>query len=356
MSEQNLEPILQPLTLRGLTLPHRVAMSPMCQYSAENGFPTAWHFRHYAERAVGGASLVILEATAVRPEGRISPDDLGIWDDEHAQALAKLVDQLHDLGVAVGVQLAHAGRKASVAAPWKSGKALAPHQGGWTVRAPSAVPFAEGDPVPSALSSDEIAQVLEAFAAGARRAHQAGFDVIELHSAHGYLLHQFLSPLANQRADAWGGSFDGRVRLAVETARALRSVWPAEKPLLARISATDWAQGGWTPDETVKLARLWKAEGVDLVDVSSGGVVPGVKIPLGPGYQVPYAAQVRAEASIPTAAVGLLQDWQQISEVVASGQADLILLGRQLLRDPYWLLRHLPASFNKVPPQYQRAF
>ena len=356
MSEQKFEAILQPLSLRGLTLPYRAALSSMCQYSADQGFPTSWHFRHYAERAVGGASLVMLEATAILPEGRISPDDLGIWDAEHAQALARLVEQLHSLGVAVGVQLAHAGRKASVAAPWKSGKTVHPDQGGWVVRAPSAIPFTEGDPMPSPLSSDEISEVLEAFVAAAQRAHQAGFDVIELHAAHGYLVHQFLSPLTNQRQDSWGGDFDGRTRLAVEASRALRTVWPAEKPLFARISATDWAEGGWTPADTVKLARLWKKEGVDLVDVSSGGLVPGAKIPLGPGYQVPFAAQVRSEAQIPTAAVGLLQDWQQINEVISSEQADLVLLGRQLLRDPYWLLRHLPASLQKVPPQYLRAF
>jgi 2,4-dienoyl-CoA reductase-like NADH-dependent reductase (Old Yellow Enzyme family) len=328
----------------------------MCQYSAQEGFPTDWHFRHYAERAVGGASLIILEATAVLPEGRISPWDLGLWDDEHGRALARLVEVLHGYGAKVGVQLAHAGRKASTDTPWNGGKFLDPHQGGWLTRAPSALAFSAAASTPSPLSESEIEQTVQAFALAAQRAHLAGFDTVEIHAAHGYLLHQFLSPLSNQRHDNWGGRLSNRLRLSLSVAEAIRRVWPAEKPLLARVSATDWAEGGWNLEDTVELARGWKSLGVDLVDVSSGGLIPNAQIPVAPGYQVPFSATVREQAGLATGAVGLLQDVEQIRAVIADQKADLIFLGRQLLRDPYWPLRHAPTEARKVPLQYQRAF
>ena len=339
-----------------MTLRHRIALAPMCQYSARDGFPTDWHFRHYAERAVGGASLIILEATAVVPEGRISPWDLGLWNDEQGRVLARLVETLHGYGAKVGVQLAHAGRKASTDTPWNGGKFLEPHQGGWPVRAPSALAFSAAAAPPSPLSESEIELAVKAFALAAQRAHQAGFDTVEIHAAHGYLLHQFLSPLSNQRQDGWGGPLCNRLRLSLSVAEAIRSVWPAEKPLLARVSATDWVEGGWNLADTVELARGWKALGVDLVDVSSGGLVPNAQIPVAPGYQVPFSAAVREQGGLATGAVGLLQDVEQIRAVIAEQKADLIFLGRQLLRDPYWPLRHAPAEARKVPLQYQRAF
>jgi 2,4-dienoyl-CoA reductase-like NADH-dependent reductase (Old Yellow Enzyme family) len=349
------EELFSPLTLRGLTLPNRVALSPMCQYSATDGLPNEWHFRHYAERAVGGAGLVMIEATAVLPEGRITPFDLGLWNGAQEGAMKRLVEVLHGSGALVGVQLAHAGRKASTDAPWKGGKPIPATAGGWLPVSASAFAYAEGYPEPLALDAEGIGRVKEAFVAAAGRALAAGFDLIELHAAHGYLMHQFLSPLANHRDDGWGGDA-GRTRLCLETARALRAAWPAEKPFFVRLSATDWMEGGWDLDASIGLVRGLKGLGVDLVDVSSGGLSPLQKLVPGPCYQVPFSAAIRAATGTPTGAVGLITTAEEAREVVGGGKADLVFMGRQLLRDPYWPLRTAPAGSRKVPPQYLRAF
>lgn len=350
--------LFDPLPLRGVTLHNRITVSPMCQYSASDGRANDWHFVHYATRAVGGAGLVIMEATAVTPEGRISPQDLGLWSDEQVEPLARIVRFIHQQGSVAGIQLAHAGRKASTLRPWDGLGAAPPSAGGWAnIVAPSAVPFAEGDVTPRALGEGDIAGVVRAFAAAAQRALAAGFRVVEVHAAHGYLLHQFLSPLSNQRTDRYGGSFENRTRIVVEVARAIRAVWPEELPLFVRISATDWVDGAWDVAQTVELARTLKTCGVDLVDCSSGGNVSGVKIPLVPGYQVPFAERVRREAGIATGAVGLITDASQADQIIRSGQADLVLLAREMLRDPYWPLRAARELGQPVtwPAQYLRA-
>lgn len=349
--------LFTPLTLRGLTLRNRVAVSPMCQYSSTHGFATDWHLVHLGARAVGGAGLVLFEATAVTPEGRISPRDLGLWDDAHVPMLARCVAFVRAQGAAAGVQLAHAGRKASTRVPWEGRGLVPPHEGGWPVVAPSALPFSPDYPMPRALGTHEIRGVVDAFAAAARRALAAGFQTLELHAAHGYLLHQFLSPLSNHRTDAYGGPFAHRVRLTLEVTDAVRAVWPDDLPLLVRVSATDWADGGWDAEQTVALARLLAARGVDLVDCSTGGVVPGVPIPVGPGYQVAFAEQVRREAGVATGAVGLITTPEQADAVVREGRADLVLLARQLLRDPHWPLRAARAlgAPARWPAQYERA-
>ena len=342
-----------PFTLRSVTLRNRIGVSPMCQYSSEDGFANDWHLVHLGSRAVGGAGLVIAEATAVEARGRITPHDLGIWKDEHVAELARIARFVAAQGAAPAIQLAHAGRKASVTRPWEGNRNLDSASGGWPIVAPSAIPFAEGGLVPEALTTAEIAIVHRAFRDGAARALEAGFRWVELHCAHGYLAHEFLSPLANHRADAYGGSFDGRVRFVVELVRAVREVWPESLPLAIRISATDWTPGGWTIEDSVSLAKRVAAEGVDLVDCSSGAIVPGVKIPVAPCYQVPLAAQVRAEAGVPTAAVGLITTRDEAEAIVAEGRADLVLLARELLRDPYFALR---AHAAKAPDPYARAF
>jgi 2,4-dienoyl-CoA reductase-like NADH-dependent reductase (Old Yellow Enzyme family) len=350
--------LFTPLQLRDLTLRNRIVVSPMCQYSSRDGFASDWHLVHLGGLAVGGAALVICEATAVVPEGRISPHDLGIWDDAHVAMLRRITDFIHAQGAASGMQLAHAGRKASTARPWEGGGLVTPEQGGWeNVMAPSAIAFADNYPQPQAMSLDDIARVIEGFRAGARRALAAGFQVVELHAAHGYLLHEFLSPLANQRTDAYGGSFEHRVRLTLEVVRAVREVWPAERPLFVRLSGTDWVPGGWDIDQTVALARLLSTEGVDLVDCSSGGLASGARIPLGPGYQVPFARRVRQEAEIATGAVGLITSSAQAEQIVSDGDADVVLLARELLRNPRWPLqaaRELGADVA-WPKQYERA-
>ena len=345
------------LSLRGLTLRNRIGVSPMCQYSSDDGFANEWHLVHLGARAVGGAGLVFTEAAAVVPEGRISPQDLGLWKDEHMETLARITRFLGAHGAASGVQLAHAGRKGSTARPWEGTGAVPPERGGWTPVAPSAIPFDRNYPEPAALDDAGIARVVEGFAAAARRAEEAGFDVVEIHGAHGYLLHEFLSPLSNRREDRYGGSFDGRVRLALEVARAIRRVWPERRPLFFRVSATDWAEGGWTPEETVDLARRLVVEGVDAIDVSSGGLVPGVPIPAGPGYQTEFARQVRA-AGVPAAAVGLITSPQQADHVVRTGQADLVLLARAMLRDANWPIAAARALGREapIPNQYLRAW
>ena len=326
----------------------------MCQYSSEDGFASDWHLVHLGGRAAGGAGLVIAEASAVDPRGRITAADLGIWKNEHIPMLARVAAFVRSQGAVPGIQLAHAGRKASTKPPSQGGAAIAPSEpGGWQTVAPSAIPFNPGEPVPSELSIDEIQGVIHAFAAAAQRALSAGFDVIEIHAAHGYLLHEFLSPLSNRRTDEYGGAFENRIRMLLETVGAVRAVWPNRLPLFVRISATDWAEGGWDIDQSVRLAAELKKAGVDLVDCSSGALVPHVKIPLGPGYQVPFADRVRNEAGVLTAAVGLITEPAQAEQILAEGRADLVLLARAFLRDPYWPLH---AGADAVPVQYARAF
>ena len=350
--------LFTPLTIRGVTFRNRVAVSPMCQYSSEDGFANDWHLVHLGSRAAGGAGLVIMEASAVEARGRISPQDQGIWKDDHIAFLARIAAFVRQQSAVAAIQLAHAGRKASTRRPW-DGPGLVPLDiGGWQPVAPSALPFQPGDPAPAELSRAEIAGLAEAFAAAARRALAAGFQVVELHFAHGYLVHEFLSPLSNRRTDEYGGSFDNRIRFALETARAVRAVWPDSLPLLVRISASDWVEGGWDIGESVELARRLHALGVDLIDCSSGGLAPQQKIPLGPGYQVPFAARIRQEAEVPTAAVGMITTPQQADEIVRTGKADLVLLAREFLRDPYFPLHAAKALGEAVQPpvQYGRAF
>jgi 2,4-dienoyl-CoA reductase-like NADH-dependent reductase (Old Yellow Enzyme family) len=349
--------LFDPLTLRGLTLPHRILVSPMCQYSSRDGFANDWHVVHLGSRAVGGAALVFTEATAVSAEGRISPADLGVWSDAHVDGLARVARFVHANGAAAGLQIAHAGRKGSTAAPWEGGHAVAPDAGGWQPVGPTAEPFAVSSPRPRALARSEMPAIVDAFAAAARRALDAGFDIIEIHAAHGYLLHQFLSPLVNTRDDEYGGSFDGRARLCLEVAGAVRAVWPDRQPVFVRISATDWAPGGWDLDEAVELSRRLKAAGVDLVDCSSGGAVPHAQVRTGPGYQVPFAERIRREAGIATGAVGLITTPGQADAIVSSGQADCVLLAREFLRDPYWPLHAAQALGHAAtwPRQYLRA-
>jgi len=350
--------LFSPLAIRGVTLRNRIAVSPMCEYSSEDGFANDWHMVHLGSRAVGGAALVFTEASAVTIEGRISPADLGIWKDEHIANLKRIVAFIESQGAVAGMQLAHAGRKGSTQIPWEGSKAVAPSDGGWQPVGPSPVPFREEDPTPRELSIAEIAHVVEAFGAAAERALAAGFRVVEIHAAHGYLLHEFLSPLANRRTDEYGGTLDNRIRLTLEVAQSIRRVWPEDLPLFIRISAQDWAPGGWTLEESVELARRLKPLGVDLVDCSSGGAVPSAKIAIGPGYQVPFAETVRREAGVRTGAVGMITEPAQANEIIASEKADVVLLARQMLRDPYWPLHAARAlgADAPVPRQYLRAF
>ena len=350
--------LFTPLTLRDLTFRNRIAVSPMCQYSSVDGFANDWHLVHLGSRAVGGAGLVFMEATAVEARGRISPADQGIWKDEHIEFLSRIAGFLGDRGAAPGIQLAHAGRKASTRPPFEGGTFLSPEDGGWIPAAPSAIPFRPADPAPHELSIAEIAAIVDAFAAAARRARRAGFQVVEIHGAHGYLIHEFLSPLCNRRADAYGGSFENRIRFAMEVSEAVRSAWPADLPLFYRISATDWAEGGWDIADSVMLSRRLRSLGIDLVDCSSGGAVLEQQIPLSPGYQVPFAERIRREAGVATGAVGLITTPQQSNEILTAGKADLVLLAREFLRDPYFPLhaaRELKVEL-KPPVQYGRAF
>jgi 2,4-dienoyl-CoA reductase-like NADH-dependent reductase (Old Yellow Enzyme family) len=337
-----------------------VIVSPMCQYSSTDGHANDWHLVHLGSRAVGGAGLVIAEATAVQPHGRISPQDLGIWDDGHIESFARVTRFVAEQGSVAGIQLAHAGRKASTRRPWEAPGGTVPEsEGGWptAVVGPSALPFSDTYPQPSALEADGIAAIVDAFAAATRRAHQAGFRVIEIHAAHGYLLHEFLSPISNLRTDAYGGPFEHRIRLTLEVVRAVRRVWPESAPLFVRLSATDWVEGGWDIDECVDLARRLVAEGVDLIDCSSGGNAAHQRIPLAAGYQTPFAARIRRDASVLTGAVGLITSPHQAEHIVATGQADAVLLARELLRDPYWPLHAAQALSAEVawPAQYLRA-
>jgi 2,4-dienoyl-CoA reductase-like NADH-dependent reductase (Old Yellow Enzyme family) len=350
--------LFEPLRIRGVEFPHRVLVSPMCQYSSPNGFAQDWHLVHLGSRAVGRAAAVLTEATAVTAGGRISPVDLGLWSDAHIEPLRRIFSFIAAQGSIPGMQLAHAGRKASTREPWKGGKPLAPEEGGWTpIAAPSAVAFAEGYQVPQALTTAEIASVVEAFAAAAGRAQAAGARLIEIHAAHGYLLNSFLSPLSNRRTDAYGGSFLNRARIVCEVVTAVRRVWPDSCPLFIRISATDWVEGGWTVEDSVALARILHPLGVDLVDCSSGGNIAGARIPVGPGYQTAFAERVRRESGVPTGAVGMITDPAQADQIIRSGQADVVFLARQFLRDPYWPLLAARALGQEIqwPLQYDRA-
>ncbi|MGB7193867.1 MAG: NADH:flavin oxidoreductase/NADH oxidase [Collimonas pratensis] len=350
--------LFSPLKLRGVTLANRIAVAPMCQYSAEDGFANDWHLVHLGSRAVGGAGLIIFEASAVLPQGRISPQDLGIWKDEHIAPLSRITRFIEQQGVVAGIQLAHAGRKASVWRPWEEQQGrVEPEQGGWHTDAPSAIAFDPSYTTPAALSIDGIKSVIQAFADAAVRAHKAGFKLVEIHAAHGYLLHQFLSPISNQRTDQYGGSFENRVRLVLEVVAAVRKVWPQDLPLLVRLSATDWIEGGWNADETVALSRLLREAEVDLVDVSSGGNIASASIPVGPGYQTKFAARVKHEAGIASGTVGMITDPGQAEHILRTEQADLVLMARELLRDPYWPLHAADALHDVTswPPQYMRA-
>ncbi|MFC4120656.1 NADH:flavin oxidoreductase/NADH oxidase [Nonomuraea zeae] len=363
--------LFTPVTLRTLTIPNRIWMAAMCQYSAEPegetvGVPTDWHFAHLAARASGGTGLIVTEATAVSPEGRISPYDLGIWNDTQVAAFQRVTAFLKSQGTVPAIQLGHAGRKASTERTWvEGGRPISPDEPyGWTPLAPSAIPFTPASTTPEELTADRIRGIVQQFADAARRALEAGFEVAELHGAHGYLIHQFLSPHSNHRTDEYGGSFEGRTRFALEVVDAVRAVWPEELPIFFRVSATDWLtenpeddRDGWTAADTVRLAKELHARGVDLMDVSTGGIAPGAKIVAGPHYQVPFAEQVRNEAGIPAAAVGLITDPAQAQEIITSGQADAVLLGRELLRDPSWARRAAEELGGQVntPVQYHRA-
>jgi 2,4-dienoyl-CoA reductase-like NADH-dependent reductase (Old Yellow Enzyme family) len=350
--------LFAPLTIRSITFRNRIAVSPMCQYSSIDGFANDWHLVHLGSRAIGGAGLVMMEATAVEPRGRISAADQGIWKDEHVEFLSRITAFLKAHGAVAGIQLAHAGRKASTRRPWEGGGYVPESEGGWLPVAPSPLPFHPGDPAPHELSKEEIRSLGEDFTAAARRARRAGFELIEIHAAHGYLAHEFLSPLSNRRTDEYGGSFANRTRFVMEVTEAVRGDWPRELPLFLRISATDWAPGGWTVDDSVELARCAKGLGVDLIDCSSGGLTPQQKIELGPGYQVPFADRIRREAGVMTGAVGMITTPEQCEEVLASGKADLVLLAREFLRDPYFAAHSAKALGGEIKPpkQYLRAW
>ena len=349
--------LFAPLTLRSVTFPNRVWVSPMCQYSSDDGMPNAWHTVHLGSRAVGGAGLVIVEASGVSPEGRITAWDSGIWSEAHADAFRPIVDFIHAQGSVAGIQIAHAGRKASTDKPWRGGRVIAEGPDSWTPVAPSAIPFRDGDPPPHALTAGEIDGIVEQFVRAARLSLRAGFRVLEIHAAHGYLLHEFLSPLCNTRHDEYGGSLENRMRLPLRITQAVREAWPAELPLFVRISATDWAEGGWDLEQSIAFSARLKDLGVDLIDCSSGGAVPHAKIEAGPGYQVPFARAIRERVQIPTGAVGLITDAKQAEAIVSDGAADAVLLARQLLRDPYFPL-HAAKELGvdvKWPDQYLRA-
>lgn len=345
------------LRLRDVTFANRIGVSPMCQYTANDGLANDWHLVHLGTRAVGGAGLVFTEAAAVTPEGRISPQDLGVWTDRHFEPLARITRFIDAQGAIAGIQLAHAGRKASMHRPWSGGGKVAEEEGGWQVLAPNAEPFAPDYPMPVALTVAQIAGLQGAFAQAAERSYRAGFRVIEVHAAHGYLFHEFLSPLSNRRTDAYGGTFENRTRFLRDTVAAVRKALPDRAALFVRISCTDWAEGGWDIEQSIELARQLKALGVDLIDCSSGGNIASAQIPLGPGYQTPFAARIRREAGIATAAVGLITGAAQADQIIRNGHADMVLLARELLRNPYWPLQAARELGHNVtwPAQYLRA-
>jgi 2,4-dienoyl-CoA reductase-like NADH-dependent reductase (Old Yellow Enzyme family) len=350
--------LFSPFRMREIELKNRIVVSPMCEYSAKDGHPQAWHLVHLGSRAIGGASLVFTEASAVEERGRISAADTGIYEDAHIASWRPIAEFVRSHGAVPGMQIAHAGRKASTAPPWTGGKPVSVADGGWEPVAPSALAFDSGYTVPHELSAGEIGEIVGAFRKSAERALAAGFEVLEIHAAHGYLLHQFLSPLSNARTDEYGGKFENRVHIVKQVVRAVREVWPRRLPLFVRVSATDWKEGGWDLAQTIDLARQLKPLGVDLIDVSSGGAVPGVKIPLGPGYQTGFAEAIRMEAGIATGAVGMISEAVQAETILSTEQADLVFLARELLRDPYWPRRAAKALDVKIkaPVQYERAW
>ncbi|MFV8331778.1 NADH:flavin oxidoreductase/NADH oxidase [Flavobacterium sp. GSP14] len=349
--------LFSPLSLKSITLKNRIAISPMCQYSAIDGFATDWHLVHLGSRAIGGAGLIIQEATSVSPEGRISPEDLGLWRDEQIEKLQQINRFIVSQNSVPGIQLAHAGRKASAASPWNGGRKVAIDQGGWNTVAPSAVAYHENEEAPLALDKKGIQKVITDFKSATKRAVEAGFQVMEIHAAHGYLMHQFLSPLSNFRTDEYGGSFENRIRLTLEVLDVVQSEWPGNLPLLVRISASDWAEGGWNLEESIQLSKILKEKGVDLIDVSSGGAVSHQQIPLGPNYQVAFAESIKNEAGIPTGAVGLITEAAQAEQIIASGKADLVLFARESLRNPNLGLTFAHDLEAEItwPKQYERA-
>jgi len=350
--------LFEPFTQRGVTFRNRIAVSPMCQYSSEDGFANDWHLVHLVSRAVGGAGLVMTEAAAVDPPGRITPQDLGIWKDDHIEMLRQITALIHRNGAVAGIQLAHAGRKSSTSPPWEGSNVLSESQGGWASIAPSAIPFKTDSPAPIALSIEDIQQMTTSFVNAARRSLEAGFKLIEIHAAHGYLLHEFMSPLSNQRTDEYGGSFEHRIRFLCEVAQAVRDVLPEQIPLWVRISATDWVPDGWDIEQSIALSSKLKSLGVDLMDCSSGAIVPNEKIPTGAGYQTTFADRIRREAHIATGAVGMITAPAQADHIVRTGQADMVLLAREMLRDPYWAMRAAKQLRQPVPTpvQYDRAW
>ena len=349
--------LFSPLTIKSVTIKNRIAISPMCQYSATDGFATDWHLVHLGSRASGGAGLIIQEATAVSPEGRISPEDLGLWNNEQIDKLKQITQFIINQDAVPGIQLAHAGRKASAASPWNGGRKVANDNGGWDTVAPSAIAYHDNEKAPIALDKNGIQKVITDFKAATKRALEAGYQVVEIHAAHGYLLHQFLSPLSNVRTDEYGGSFENRIRLTLEVVEAVQSEWPENLPLFVRISASDWAEGGWNLEESIQLSKILKEKGVDLIDVSSGGAVSHQQIPLGPNYQVPFAESIKKEVGILTGAVGLITDAKQAEEIVVSGKADLVLIARESLRNPNLGLTfaHELEADVTWPKQYERA-
>ncbi|HRH51359.1 MAG TPA: NADH:flavin oxidoreductase/NADH oxidase [Panacibacter sp.] len=349
--------LFQPFTIRSITLKNRIAVSPMCQYSAVDGFANDWHLVHLGSRAVGGAGLIVMEASAVSPEGRITPDDIGIWKNEHIPFLQRITAFISLQGAVPGIQLAHAGRKASHQSPWKGAKPLAKEAGAWQTIAPSAIPFKDTDPIPVAMNTDAIRQLVSDFRTAAARALQAGFKVVEIHAAHGYLINSFLSPISNQRTDEYGGAFENRTRLLVEIVHAVRSVWPHDYPLFVRISASDWVEGGWTIDDSVVLSAVLKNINVDLIDCSSGGNSAAAKIPVAPMYQTPFAERIKKETGILTGTVGMINTAEEAESIISSERADIVLLARQFLRDPYFPLHAAKELAVEVdwPNQYLRA-
>ncbi len=349
--------LFQPLTLRGVTFANRIWVSPMCQYSADNGVASSWHDVHIGSFSTGGAGLIMMEASGVTPEGRISTKCLGLWNDNQTDRLRPIVDFAHSFGAKIGIQLAHAGRKGSCLPPWSEHPMASKEEGGWESVAPSPISFGGKYPVPRELTISEIKELVRSFADAAQRVASVGFDLVEIHAAHGYLIHQFLSPLSNQRSDDYGGSFENRIRFIIEIVKAVREVIPDSMPLFVRISATDWLEGGWTIDDSIELSKTLKNCGVDLIDVSSGGTSSGAPVPVGPGYQVPLAHQIRVESQIPTSAVGMITDPQQAEAIIADGRADAVMLGREMLRNPRWAFHaaHVLGAEVKWPNQLLRA-
>lgn len=350
--------LFSPLEIRSIKLKNRIAVSPMCQYSSEDGKPTDWHLVHLGSRAVGGAGLVMTEATAISPEGRISPDDAGIWNDEQAEAYEKITSFIKSQNSVPGIQLAHAGRKASTYSPWKGSGKVEFEKGGWIPLAPSAIQFADNYHIPKEINKEELDIIINHFVNAAKRSVQAGFQVIELHAAHGYLLHEFLSPLTNKRTDIYGGNIENRSRIVIEVVEAIRNAIPYHNVLFVRLSCTDWIEGGWSLDDSIWLAKKLKSFGVDLIDCSSGGIVPNIKIPISPGYQIPFAGRIKSEAGILTCGVGLITTPEQAEKIISSSQADIVFLGREMLRNPYWALtaaKKLNVDIKDWPKQYLRA-